>query len=123
MIRNLQINLEQCRDENTQLKNNMKVRRNNTIREETEVENNAVSVDGTGVNSAVTNIDLLKLDHKSTHLAFYNLMNSNSLIPFIIHPSRIVEGQMPSLIDNIFSNNVNDFVQSGNIYFNLSEHL
>ena len=50
-------------------------------------------------------------------------MNSNGLIPLIIHPSRVVEGQIPSLIDNIFSNNINDFVQSGNIYFNLSEHF
>ncbi len=48
------------------------------------------------------NIDLLKLDSKSSSLAFYNLMSSNGLIPFIIHPSRVVEGQMPSLIDNIF---------------------
>ena len=41
----------------------------------------------------------------------------------IIHPTRIVEGQNPSLIDNIFSNNISDFVTSGNIYLNLSEHL
>ena len=69
------------------------------------------------------NIDLLKLDSKTNHMAFYNLMQSNGLIPYIVHPSRVVEGQMPSLIDNIFSNNVNDFVSSGNIYFNLSEHF
>ena len=26
------------------------------------------------------------------------------ILPYIIHPSRVVEGQTPSLIDNIFSN-------------------
>ena len=57
------------------------------------------------------NIDLLKLDSKTSYLAFYNLMNSNGLIPYISHPSRIVEGQIPSLIDNIFSNNISDFVE------------
>ena len=69
------------------------------------------------------NIDLLKLVSKPSYLAFYNLMCSNGLIPYIVHPSRMVEGQMPSLIDNIFSNNISDFVISGNIYFNLSEHF
>ena len=44
-------------------------------------------------------------------------------MPFITHPARVVEGQMPSLIDNIFSNNIYDIVFSGNIYFNLSEHF
>ena len=69
------------------------------------------------------NLDLLKLDSKSSCLTFFNLMNSNGLTPYIIHPSRVVEGQVSSLIDNIFCNNVNDFVVSGNIYFNLSEHF
>ena len=30
---------------------------------------------------------------------------------------------MPTLIDNIFSNNITDHVQSGNIYMQLSEHF
>ena len=53
----------------------------------------------------------------------YNLLNCNGLLPLIIHPSRVVEGQRPSLIDNIFSNNIDNFVVSGNIYFKLSEHF
>ena len=41
----------------------------------------------------------------------------------IIHPSRVVENQEPSLIDNIFSNNITDEITSGNIYLTLSEHF
>ncbi len=37
--------------------------------------------------------------------------------------SRVVEGQTPSLIDNIYSNNIHSHVQSGNIYFSLSDHF
>ena len=69
------------------------------------------------------NIDLLKIETVSSYLEFYNLLNSHSLLPYIIHPSRVVEGQTPSLIDNIFSNNFQQHVTSGNIYLTLSEHL
>ena len=50
-------------------------------------------------------------------------MNSYGLLPLIIHPSRVVEGQTPSLIDNIFSNNIHENILSGNIYLTLSEHF
>ena len=69
------------------------------------------------------NIDLLKINSNENYLSFYNLLTCYSLLPFIIHPTRVAEGQIPSLIDNIFSNNINDFVVSGNIYFQLSEHF
>lgn len=69
------------------------------------------------------NIDLLKIDSVKSNLDFFNLLNSYGLLPFILHPSRVVEGQVPSLIDNIFSNNINDKILSGNIYLNLSEHF
>ena len=69
------------------------------------------------------NIDLLKINSNINYLSFYNLLNSYAILPFIIHPTRVVEGQIPSLIENIFSNNINDFVISGNIYFQLSEHF
>ena len=51
------------------------------------------------------NIDLLKIDSVASYLKFYNILNTHGLLPFVVHPSRIVEGQIPSLIDNIFSNN------------------
>ena len=69
------------------------------------------------------NIDFLKIESESSYLKFYNQLSSKSLLPFIIHPSRVMEGQAPSLIDNIFSNNVQENVLSGNIYLTLSEHF
>ena len=68
------------------------------------------------------NIDLLKIENKNSYLEFYNLLCSYSFQPLIIQPSRVVEGQEPSLIDNIFSNNISDNTTSGNIYLTLSEH-
>ena len=69
------------------------------------------------------NIDLLKLDNVNNYQTFYNLLCTYGFLPLIIHPTRVVEGQVPSLIDNIFSNNVSDEKVSGNIYLTLSEHL
>ena len=69
------------------------------------------------------NIDLLKIESNNSFLAFYNLLNCNGLLPLVIHPTRVVEGQMPSLIDNIFSNNIQENIRSGNIYLTLSEHF
>ena len=50
-------------------------------------------------------------------------MSGYSCLPLIIHPSRVVEGQIPSLIDNIFTKNLGDEILAGNIYLNLSEHF
>ena len=69
------------------------------------------------------NIDLLKLDSCNNYLTFHNLLVSYGFLPLIIHPTRVVEGQEPSLIDNIFSNNISDEITSGNIYLTLSEHF
>ena len=69
------------------------------------------------------NIDLLKIDNGSHFLDFYNILNSYGILPSIIHPSRVVEAQRPSLIDNIFTNNLKDEITSGNIHFMLSEHF
>ena len=56
------------------------------------------------------NIDLLKLNEIDTHMDFYTLLSSHGLLPFITQPSRVVESQTPSLIDNIFSTNISDAV-------------
>ena len=69
------------------------------------------------------NINLLKIESVGSYLKFYNILNTHGILPFIIHPSRVVEGQLPSLIDNIFSNNYQQYILSGNIYFTLSEHF
>ena len=69
------------------------------------------------------NIDLLNTDSHKESADFHSLLSSNSLLPLIIHPTRVVSGQTPSLIDNIFSNNIKDFIRAGNIVVNLSEHF
>ena len=69
------------------------------------------------------NIDLLKLNEEGKNLEFFGNMTGHGLMPFIIQPTRVVDGQTPSLIDNIFSNNIQDTVVGGNIYLTLSEHF
>ena len=69
------------------------------------------------------NINLLKIDTIDCYLNFYNLLCCHGFLPLIIHPTRVVHNQEPSLIDNIFSNNIADEIISGNIYLTLSEHF
>ena len=69
------------------------------------------------------NIDLLKLNEIEKYLEFYTNITAHGLLPFITQPSRVVESQTPSLIDNIFSTNFADTVLAGNIYLTLSEHF
>ena len=69
------------------------------------------------------NIDLLKMNEFEKYLEFYTNVTGNGLLPFITQPSRVVDSQTPSLIDNIFSTNFSDTVLAGNIYLTLSEHF
>ena len=69
------------------------------------------------------NIDLLKINDHKNYLEFFNLLSCYGILPFITQPTRVVERHTPSLIDNIFSNNIFDSVKSGNIYLTLSEHF
>ena len=69
------------------------------------------------------NIDLLKMNEIDKYLEFFTNINGHGLLPFIVQPSRVVDGQVPSLIDNIFSTNISDTVIGGNIYLTLSEHF
>ena len=68
------------------------------------------------------NIDLLKIEAINSNQEYYNLMCSYGLLPQIIQPTRVVEHQSP-LIDNIFTNNLNDEITSGNIYLTLCGHF
>ena len=69
------------------------------------------------------NIDLLKVDERNNFQLYYNLICSFGFLPLIIQPTRVIDNQIPSLIDNIFSNNLSDEITSGNIYLTLSEHF
>ena len=48
-------------------------------------------------------------------------MLDNSFQPCITEPTRIVDGNRPSLVDNIFSNSLVTCI-SGNLYEKISDH-
>ena len=66
------------------------------------------------------NIDFLNLSTETAPLNFLDSMLSNFLCPLISLPTRLTS-LSKSLIDNIFSNNLNN-CQSGCIYSDLSDH-
>ena len=69
------------------------------------------------------NIDSLNIDEINNYQLYYNLLCSYGFLPLIVQPTRVVENQTPSLIDNIFCNNLSEEINSGNIYITLSEHF
>ena len=69
------------------------------------------------------NIDILKVDEINNYQLYYNLICSFGFLPLITQPTRVMGNQTPSLIDNIFCNNIADEIISGNIYLTLSEHF
>ena len=69
------------------------------------------------------NIDLLKTDNDDNIDEYYNIISSNFLVPHITLPTRITSTSR-TLIDNIFSNNLNFVhVVSGNLTVSISDHL
>ena len=50
------------------------------------------------------------------------MMLENGLQPCITEPTRIVPGNKPSLVDNIFSNSAEPVI-SGNLYQTVSDHM
>ena len=68
------------------------------------------------------NIDLLKYDVNNKHRYFLNMVTSFGYLPYIIHPTRITENTS-TLIDNIYSNNLEDEIISVNILIQFADHL
>ena len=68
------------------------------------------------------NFDLLNHENNDQISKFLHMMLENSYQPCILEPTRIVQGNKPSLVDNIFSNSIEPVV-SGNLYQKLSDHL
>ena len=66
------------------------------------------------------NVDLIKSNVRNKANEFYNTFTSYFFSPFILHPSRLAS---KSLIDNIFFNSLEYSSISGNILFELSDHL
>ena len=68
------------------------------------------------------NIDLLKYnEHKGTQ-EFLHIMFNKGLHPIISKPSRITRFSS-TLIDNIFTNNIDDTLYSGLLISDVSDHL
>ena len=68
------------------------------------------------------NFDLLKHETNTTIGNFLQMMLNNSYQPCISEPTRIIHGNKPSLVDNIFSNSIDKCI-SGNILDKISDHL
>lgn len=68
------------------------------------------------------NINILNSDSHQPTNDFINLMTSNSLYPLISKPTRITNSSA-TLIDNIFTNNLEYNMVSGIFYVDLSDHL
>ena len=67
------------------------------------------------------NIDLLKYDHNTDSASFLDSLYTNFLLPYISTPS-CVTTHSRTLIDNIFSNNIEDGLILGNIISTISDH-
>ena len=67
------------------------------------------------------NSDLLKLDKVNNYKKFYEQMCSYGLLPQIIQPTRTTDNSA-TIVDNIFTNNMNNKKCSGNIITDFSDH-
>ena len=68
------------------------------------------------------NFDLLKIDSDHSTQHFFNLLCSFGLLPHVLQPTRVTDNTA-TVIDNIFSNNTQDNIVSGNMLLSLSEHF
>ena len=66
--------------------------------------------------------DLLKFNTHSTSENFLNVFGSFFFQPHILQPTRITD-HSSTLIDNIFFNSIEHFTISGNIVYDLTDHL
>ena len=68
------------------------------------------------------NIDLLKTNCHAPTAKFINLIFSSSFIPLINRPTRVTD-TTATLIDNIFTNNLNDHALNGILTTDISDHF
>ena len=66
------------------------------------------------------NVDLLKSSSNSNANQFYTDLTSHFFTPFVLQPTRL---RSKTLIDNIYFNSLEYRSKSGNILFELSDHL
>ena len=67
------------------------------------------------------NINILQYDNNKDSQEFLDKMHSNFLMPYISSPSRVTP-RSQTLIDNIFSNKIEEESFSGNITTTVSDH-
>ena len=68
------------------------------------------------------NFDLLNHDKYETISLFLQMMLQNNFQPCITEPTRVINGNKSSLLDNIFSNSI-ESITSGNVYEKISDHM
>ena len=66
-------------------------------------------------------IDLLKYETSTDSTTRLDSMYTNSLLPYISIPTRVT-AHSKTLINNIFSNNIEDGLTSGNITTTITDH-
>ena len=69
------------------------------------------------------NYDLLKFSNSQHIDDFISNMYSHFIQPCILEPTRIVDGNKPSLVDNIFTNAISKNIISGNLLNKISDHM
>ena len=69
------------------------------------------------------NYNLLKYSHDPKVKQFADTMFENSLQPVINKPTRAVNNQKPSLVDNFFTNVIDKEIISGNFTSKISDHM
>ena len=69
------------------------------------------------------NLNLLNTKKNMEVELFLDTMYTYQLQPNIIYPTRIVDNARLTLVDNIFSNYLNDNNMSGNLLETISDHL
>ena len=69
------------------------------------------------------NYDLLKINVDKDVSTFFDILSNSFLQPCILEPTRIVHGNKPSIVDNIFTNAITKTIKSGNLLCKLSDHM
>ena len=67
------------------------------------------------------NADLLKYEDNNNYKKFYDLASSYGIFPTILLPTRVTE-HSATIVDNIFTNNLDKSIKSGNIKTDFSDH-
>ena len=68
------------------------------------------------------NFDLIKVDTDNFTQYFFTLLCSYGFLPHKLQPTRVSE-HTATVIDNIFSNNLQDDILSDNVLLTLSDHF